>query len=372
MRIAVVAHIRHPIAEPFMGGMEAHATMLCRGLRDRGHDVTLLAAGGSDDARLVPICDYPYEDILPWERWRGTALLDSFQNRAFGRAREIIADGQFDVVHNNALFPDLIGWLFDDGVPAVTSQHVPPFGRMREAVRQRAGDGTAQFTFASGSQLPLWFDRTPANARVAYNGVDCRLWRPGLDRSDRLVWTGRITPNKGLLEAIRAARHAGIALDIAGPAEDRGYLDACMSAASDADIRYHGQLSGEPLRRLVRQARAALVTPMWDEPFGLVAAEALASGVPVVAFDRGAMKEVVGSCGIVVAAGQADALAEAIGEIEEVDRTRCRERALAKFSIPAMIARYEKAYLAAIEASNRGAFVDASASSCSSTAALLA
>ncbi len=368
MRIAVVAHIRHPVAEPFMGGMEAHAALLCQGLRNAGHDVTILAAKGSSDPQLIPICEEPYESVLPWEEWRGTSRLDEFQRHAFARAWEIVADQSFDVVHNNSLFPDLIDWAREDGVAMVTSQHVPPFEKMGDAVRRAAGCGIAQVTVASHSQMPLWFDEPPANVRVVHNGIDCRSWRPAEDSPcDRLVWTGRITPNKGLREAVEAVRKAGAALDIAGPIEDRPYFEECMEAGSGADIRYLGQLHGAALRLLVRQARAALVTPMWDEPFGLVAAEALASGVPVIAFDRGAMREVVGPVGLLVEGGSSDRLAQAIAKVETLDRHRCRSWAVERFSVEAMIEGYERAYHDAIAAGDR-----ASSSSCSSTAALLA
>ena len=89
-----------------MGGMEAHAKLLCTALRDAGHDVTLLAAGGSDDPHLIPICDEPYEAVLPWEQWRGSAELDEYQRRAFTRAFREVTEGRFDVVHNNSLWPN--------------------------------------------------------------------------------------------------------------------------------------------------------------------------------------------------------------------------------------------------------------------------
>ncbi len=371
MHIAVIAHVRHAVAEPFMGGMESHAHLLCTGLRDAGHDVTLLAAGGSDDRQLIELCERPYEAALPWERWRGTAELEDYQRAAYANAFDHVRAGRFDVVHNNSLFPPLIEWALDHDVPMVSSMHVPPFGKMADAVRSAAGHGAAQITFASQSQAPLWFDAMPDNARVVYNGIDCERWRPGVVQSERLVWTGRITPNKGLHEAVRAVRMVGAALDIAGPMEDRPYFDKCMEAAGNADIQYVGQLQGRALTALVQKARAALVTPMWDEPFGLVAAEALASGVPVIAFDRGAMREVVGPCGILAAPGDVSMLGEAIGRIDRVERAACRERALRCFSTRSMISGYERAYEAAI-AGTRVRSVSASRSSCSSTSELLA
>ena len=375
MKIAVIGHIRHAVAEPFLGGMEAHAARLCAGLRRAGHEVVLFAAAGSDDPALVPICAEPYEAVLPWEHWRGTPELTRYQEEAFGRCWDVIGAGGFDVVHNNSLFPDLIGWALRDGVPMVVSQHVPPFGAMREAVFAVAGREGCQVTMPSNSQVRLWFAAPPGNLGVVHNGIDTREWRPVTGRSGRLAWSGRITPNKGLVEAMEACRIAGLPLDIIGAVEDRTYFEHRVVPLLGEGIVYHGHLSGATLRAAVAQARAMLVTPMWDEPFGFVAAEALACGVPVIGFDRGAVAEVVGDCGIVVPPGDVAALAAALGRVEEIDRAACRARAIACFSLPSMIAGYERHYRAAmagVAGATAAAAAAASASSRSSTAALLA
>ena len=108
MKIAVLAHIRHAIAEPFSGGMEAHCDALCRGLRAAGHEVDLFAAEGSHDPGLVPICAAPYDDVLPWRIYRGTRELAAYQRDAFEQVLMRIGPGGYDVVHNNSLFPEII------------------------------------------------------------------------------------------------------------------------------------------------------------------------------------------------------------------------------------------------------------------------
>ncbi len=381
MRIAVIAHVRFPIAEPYRGGMEAHTALLSKALRGAGHEVTLFAAQGSDDPALEPICPAPYEDVLPWEQWRGSEELDAYQCTAFARAWRLIADGAFDIVHNNSLFPELISWAARQGVPMVTSQHVPPFGRMAQAVAGIAGVSHAQVTLPSASQTASWFAIPPANLAVVHNGIDCEAWRPlASARRERFVWSGRITPNKGLREAVAAVRLAGAPLDIIGPVEDAGYFARHVEPFLDDQVHYLGFLSGTALRHAVADARGALVTPMWEEPFGLVAAEALASGIPVLAFDRGAMREVIGDCGIVVPAGDIAALAAAIPAIGGISPDACRSRALRLFSVDAMIAGYEARYSAALAAAPSPGLArrpmpadcEALASSASSTRALLA
>lgn len=348
MKIAVVGHIRHAIAPPFMGGMEAHCHQLVRALERAGHHVTLFAARGSEATRLVEICDAPYEAVMPWARWRGTSELAALQRRVFARARDAIASGDFDVVHNNSLSPDLIDDLREAGVPTVTSHHVPPFAAIRQAVA-RARDALAQvFTVTSGHQLSLWETERGTNMQVVSNGIDVDDWPAAPQRGERLLWFGRIAPTKGLREAVAAARLAGARLDVVGTMEDEAYFAEHVAPFLDEDIRYLGHLSGRPLRDAVATARAVLVTPMWDEPFGLVAAEAMACAVPVIAFDRGAMREILGECGAIVPAGDVEALAEALSRADRLDGEPCRQRIARLFSTDRMIAGYERAYRQAI------------------------
>ena len=369
MKIAVVAHIRHRVAAPFMGGMEAHCHTLTNALRRRGHEVTLFAARGSCDEDLTAICE-PYEEVLPWERWRGTDRLARYQREAFAGAWDSIARGAFDVVHNNSLFPGLIEWAGRDRIPMLTSQHVPPFGAMHDAVEDVGALDWLQFSVTSQSQLGLWSPAARRNMHVVYNGIDLAEWPVQKHRGNRLLWFGRITENKGLREAVEAASRAEVALDIAGSIEDRPYFDHWVMPYLGETIRYLGHLGGDALRQRVSRALACIVTPMWDEPFGLVAAEAMACGVPVIAFDRGAMREVLGACGALVPAGNVQALAKAMRLARTLDGAACREEIASRFSIDAMLDGYERCYAQAMAAAALpGSRADCPEAACASSSA---
>lgn len=362
-RVAVLAHLRHPIAAPFMGGMEAHADLLVRSLAAAGHDVTLFASGDSAaDLPLHPIAPEAYEAVLPWAQWRGTPTLDRWLNDAYAAAWAAIRAGGFDIVHNNSLFADVHDWAARDRIAMVTSLHVPPFARLREAIERNPAPWL-NLTVPSASQRRCWPGIGDARLRIAPNGIDLERWRFRAEGNGRAIWFGRITPNKGTVEALRATTAAGIALDIVGPVECADYF-AEVEQHLAPPHRYLGHLAGEALADRVASASVALVTPMWDEPFGLVAAEALASGVPVAALDRGALGEVVGDCGAL--AGDEIALSGAIERALAIPRERCRARAEACFGAAAMTARYEAAYAASI------AGLGTPASSIESTRALLA
>ncbi len=205
--------------------------------------------------------------------------------------------------------------------------------------------------------------------RVVHNGIDLAEWKPALRPGNHMLWYGRITPTKGLAEAVEAASLAGALLDIVGIIEDETYFASQVTPYLSPSIAYNGHLTGAALKSAVSKAKAVIVTPMWDEPFGLVAAEAMSCDVPVIAFDRGALREVLGECGTLVPAGDVEALAGAMRAHDNTNHSGSRARALDCFSLEAMVGGYESAYAAAIA----GAALDAaSASNASSTVALLA
>ena len=376
MKIAVVAHIRHAIAQPYRGGMEAHCDMLCAGLRAAGHEVTLFAANGSTDEGAVAICDAPYDEVLPWAIYRGSRELADFQRTAFERVLLTIGAGDFDVVHNNSLFPEIIGWCAQAGQPCVTSQHVPPFGAMYDAVEAACHLPHARFTVTSSDQRDIWSKRGCDRLDVVHNGIDISAWVPvdrGKDAEPYLTWVGRITPNKGLAEAVRAARIAGLPMRIFGPVEDAVYFSEKVEPFLADRIEYRGHRSLDFLRAEVAGAAAAVVTPLWEEPFGLVAAEALACGTPVAAFDSGAIREVVGPSGILARPGDVAGLARAMTDVISFDRAACRRRAVEHLSTEAMIAGYEAIYEAAVAGSRAASLPRLCwSSNHSSTTALLA
>lgn len=362
VRIAVIGHLRHPIAPPFMGGMEAHCHQLVGALVAHGHDVTLFASGDSDPGLpLHAVTDRHYEASLPWARWRETPRFMAFHDEAFRQAWAAVRGGGFDVVHNNSMHPALHRWAREDRQPMVTSLHVPPFPRFADAIQDEAASWLCQ-TVTSHAHMSTWWSVPPATASVVHNGIDTARWRFRPAGNGRAVWAGRITPNKGTAIAVDAARRAGIALDIVGPIDCTDYYAAEVAPRLDDARVYHGMKSGVDLSEMVGAASVLLSTPMWDEPFGLVAAEAMACGVPVAALDRGAMREVVGDCGAL--AVDAESLADAIEAAMRISRASCRARVERLFCVDAMIDGYERAYAAAI--------AGARPSSCASKVAVLA
>ncbi|WP_265561643.1 glycosyltransferase [Sphingomicrobium arenosum] len=368
-RIAVIAHARFPIAAPFKGGMEAHTHALVRGLLARGHEVRLFASGDSDPLLpLEPVCERHYEADMPWARWRHHPQFAERQSRIFAEAWEGAHRFMPDIVHNNSLFAELPRWAARDGAAMLSVLHVPPFPRLHDAVTAMRDEPRQRFATVSAAQLAHWAPGGHRHFAAVPNGIDLARWPVGGGQRRGAIWVGRITPSKGTAMACEAAVRAGIGLTLYGPVEDEIYFDQQVAPWLGQGVRHAGEQPAQRLAEAYGAAEVALVTPCWDEPFGLVAAEALSCGTPVAGFDRGAIAEVVGEAGCLVAEGDVEGLAQAIHEARQVRRSTCVERAR-RFSHDAMLAGYEALYEAAISGA---VAASASASSCASTIAELA
>ena len=349
MRIAVVSHVRHPIRPPFMGGMEAHSWHLVRALKERGHDVTLFAAGDSDpDFALRPILDRHYDAEFPWHDHHGTDVLNRHVDRAFARTARDLLDGGFDVIHNNSLHRYPPRLARQHRLPMVTSLHVPPFDALHRAVRESPAPWS-RFTTTSERQVASWWpEGAPECTHVVHNGIDADAFPFVPEGDGSAVWAGRITPNKGTHFAITAAQFTGVPLTIFGAIEHRDYFETMIRPYLKGQIRYGGHLSGGDLARELGRASVSLFTPLWDEPFGLAAVEAMSCGVPVAAIDMGAVREVVGDdAGRFAPPNQPAALGLAMKRAMKIDRRIPRQRVEERFALDRMVDGYEAAYRAA-------------------------
>lgn len=223
LKIAILAHLKYPIRQPFAGGLEMHTHLLAQSLRRRGHAVTLFAADGSDPwiglEAVSPPTGEPHGDAAL------ALAIDGAELSAYRLMMDKVAEGGFDLIHNNSLHFLPLQEAATIDVPMVTALHTPPFEPLAGAVRGSAG--RVAFAAVSRTLSRQWQD-VILDVPVIANGIDLSAFRAKTDRWPlrHAFWSGRIVPEKGLHLAIDAARQAGFPLVFAGPKLDASYWTA--------------------------------------------------------------------------------------------------------------------------------------------------
>jgi glycosyltransferase involved in cell wall biosynthesis len=340
MRIAQIAPLFETVPPVRYGGTERVVSWLTEALVSRGHDVTLFASGDSSTrARLVP--------VIP----RAQRFIPNFEaNTApYARMIELVARQaqEFDILHCHIDFHPLP--VFSRlSTPFVTTLH----GRMdRDFVPSIYGMfPEASLVSISDSQ------RRPAPqlnwVGTVLHGMPPGLLRPTLENSvdnsgEYFAFLGRISPEKGIEDAIAIAERCGLRLKVAAKigAEDRAYYDEVMAhRLASGSVEFIGEIDDSQKPDFLSGARALLFPIDWPEPFGLVMIEAMACGCPVIAYPKGSVPEVIedGLTGFIVT--DIDAAVEAAAHLGDLDRRAIRRRFEERWSADRMAQDYLAIY----------------------------
>ena len=364
MRIALVAPLVTPIAQPYVGGSQALVAELARGLVKRRHTVTLFARQNSFVPGVpIELLHVP-ESVQPANFFgpQRERLVDS---GFFAQANLFLQlflqiqqrRAEFDIVHAHAFdWPAFACSALLSDLPVVHTLHLPAVSpEINEALRvlHQQGHPLTLIT-VSRACAHTYADHTPIDA-IIYNGLESRAipFAASVPDDAPLLFAGRIAPEKGVEAAIEIAERADKRLLIAGGIYDPIYYQERIVPQLERAgerVMYLGQLEHAQLWQLMGQARGLLFTIEWDEPFGLVAVEAMAAGTPVIAFRRGAAEEIIrtGETGFLVEAGDCEQAAIQVDKLASLSRARCRAHVEQYFSFEHMLNEHEHLYASLI------------------------
>ncbi|BFU44511.1 glycosyltransferase family 4 protein [Krasilnikovia sp. MM14-A1004] len=342
MRIGLIAPPWVPVPPVGYGGTEAVVDNLARGLTELGHDVRLFTVGEST-------CPVPRDWLYPHaEQPIGDSMVEAAHVLAAYRNLS-----RMDLIHDHTVLgPLLAGRYAGELPPVVVTSHGPFTPAPRRVFAEIAR--TARIVAISRAQA-----RQAAGVRVTaviHHGIDLDRYHFGSGAGGYLLFLGRMCPDKGVHRAVRIARDAGVPLRIVTkiwePAE-REYYEREVRPLLAPGAPEPAEQGPQGCLELLRGATALLNPISWPEPFGLVMAEALACGTPVITTACGAAPEIVdhGRTGFVCRSDEE--MTAAVARLPGIDRTACRDAAVRRFSRERMARDHEHLY-AGILAGLRG------------------
>lgn len=338
MKIAILAPLWKKIPPDKYGGSESIVADLVSALTELGHKVTTFACNGSSvSGELAPVIERPMFELTGGFNWSGIQPYEFLSFFEFAKRA-----GEFDIVHNHMGFhPVAFAPLLP--IPMVTTLHSslePDFPYLAE--RFKSGN----FVSISNAQRSL----APYLNYVAmiYHGIDTSKFDPNFsDYRDYLVFIGSLTPHKGVDTAVKIASDMGEKLIIAGDTrpEFQEFVDKkVMPFVGGQNIKFLGEIGHEEKNKILAGAKAFVFPVRWNEAFGLVIAESLACGTPVVAFGNGSVPEIIkdGKTGFVVK--NEDEMRQKIRQVSEISREACRQEAVERFDKKTMAGNYIELY----------------------------
>ncbi|MEA5467588.1 glycosyltransferase family 4 protein [Spirulina sp. 06S082] len=325
------------------GGVELTLKNFAEELQRRGHQIKIIAP---KDSRLQ---GFPVKEIegslqiAAQTQKRDNPIIlpeNSVLEQMWDYARTV--QDRFDLIVNFAY-----DWLPFYLTPFFTCPiaHLVSMGSLTTAMDRAIAETWRVFpeTLAFYSRAQAETFPEIVNPRCLSSAIALEKYQFCEQPDNTLAWVARISPEKALEDAVLASQKTGIPLQIFGKIDRQDYWQQIQDRYPNAPIEHQGFLSTEELQAQLGKCRALLMTPRWTEAFGNAAIEALACGVPIIAYKRGGLVEIVreGRTGFLVEPDSVEGLIAAIERIDECDRAACRQQAEREYSLQALGDRLE-------------------------------
>ncbi len=357
MRVLIASTVKRRIGKDVTASRSRIIYEIASGLVRKGHEVSLIGTADSfiDGVTLIPVINSGFNEM------------SGFENKFYAEASYVVAlskkleeiANEYEIVHNHT-YPEFVNLLIADRIkpPMVTTIHAQATPELDNVLSLFPNANLVSISKAHKNM----FKKTKIQ-NVVYNGIDTSVYSFEKEKENYLLWIGRLSgakdkdnlyiDPKGILWAIKLAQQTGERLVITGAVEDIEFFEKEVKSKFNDKIQWIGPISKEQkverteIVRLMQKAKAFLMTVNWEEPFGLVMAEAMSCGTPVIGFNHGAVSEVIaeGKTGFVVNPESGiDGLRSALEKIETINPADCRKRVEELFSIEKMIDGYEDIY----------------------------
>ncbi|WP_416244507.1 glycosyltransferase family 4 protein [Crocosphaera sp. XPORK-15E] len=327
----------------FGGGAELTLYNIATALQRRGYEVEVMAAAGSKLPDIPVIEIEGNVQISAQTQDRNTPIIlppNSLLANMWEYARS--QQNRYDLIFNLAYdwLPIYLTPFFQCPVAhIIVMSSISQF--MDEAVIKLAHEYPLQVAFYTHAQIETFGLK---NVRLLSNAIDVEAYSFSPTAKNQLAWVSRISPEKGLEDAIAAAQQVKMPLKVMGMMQDPDYWQAICNKYPDVDVEYLGFLSQPALQEALGSCKGMLMTQKWVEAFGKVVIEALACGVPVIAYRRGGPAEIIqdGKTGFLIEPDSIPDLVAKIPRLDEINRQTCRLQAEDEFSLTAMGDRVER------------------------------
>lgn len=359
MKILLVSLLKRRLSPTMTASRPRVIFDLAQGLVKAGHQVSILAPKTSvvPGAKIIPVIP---KDVVSYPTFENPFYAETgFLVRLAKTLTQV--GNRFDIIHNHT-YPEFINLLVEPQLttPMVTTVHAQMTQEMDETLSYFKGSKLIALSQSAKSlaiKSKMW--------RVVYNGVDTSLYAFHEHKDEYLLWLGRLgkakdkhgnfMDAKGVRAAIRVAQLSGQRLLLSGNVEDKDFFDRDVKPHLGKQIEWVGGVGSEqPLGKnevvkLMQRAQAFLMPVQWAEPFGLVMAEAMSCGTPVIGFRRGAVPELVkhGQTGFVVST--VAQMVAAVKKVDLISPQACRDHVVKNFSLERTVQNYLAAYRDAIE-----------------------
>lgn len=326
------------------GGIEVTLPNIVKAMQQRGHTIDIVAPAGSRSGSL-PLIEIPGNTQ--------NAAQDQKYDAEIGIPTNSVLANMWSYAYQVQGNYDLILNFSYDWLPLYLTQffprpvaHLISMSSLLNAMDDMIAKVATKFPHAIGvhSKTQAATFPCPDECVCLFNGLDLSLYQFCDQPGNSLGWVGRIAPEKGLEDAVAAANTLGMPLKIFGLMQNEEYWQQVRQAYPDAQIDYQGFVSTNELQAGLRECQAMLATPHWIDAFPTVGLESLACGVPVIAYSRGGLVEIVedGKTGFLVEPDSVQGLIDAVKRVHTIDRQNCRQQAESLYSLAAMGARVEQ------------------------------